>query len=161
MNGVLLEAFRHNSWASKELLEFCRDLSPDQLKSTTIGSYGSILATFHHLITSEAGYARSLSAGQIPPIDDDAGVGDLLSSADELQSIWERLLSEDVDAEAILILDQGTYETHAGVVWAQVIHHGTLHREQICAILTTLGLEPPDLQPWAYADATGRSRWLR
>jgi hypothetical protein len=24
-----------------------------------------------------------------------------------------------------------------------------------------LGVEPPDLQPWAYADETGRSRWLR
>jgi hypothetical protein len=27
MNGVLLEAFRHNSWATRQLLAFCRDLS--------------------------------------------------------------------------------------------------------------------------------------
>lgn len=160
MDGVLLEAIRHSSWASKELLAFCRDLSSDQLEAATGGSYGNVLETFHHLVTAEAGYAASLSVGAIPMIKHDAGISDLLASAEELQSIWERRLTESVEASEILLLDEGTYETHAGVVWAQVIHHGTLHREQVCAILTTLGMEPPDLQPWAYADATGRSRWI-
>jgi len=36
-----------------------------------------------------------------------------------------------------------------------------VHREQICSILTALGLEPPDLQVWAYAEATGHSREVR
>jgi hypothetical protein len=30
------------------------------------------------------------------------------------------------------------------------------HREQICAILTSLGIEAPDIQPGEYAWATGR-----
>jgi hypothetical protein len=44
------------------------------------------------------------------------------------------------------------------VLIAQALYHGTAHREQICAILTGFGLEPPDVQVWAYADATGRGR---
>jgi uncharacterized damage-inducible protein DinB len=55
-------------------------------------------------------------------------------------------------------LDDGTYEVNAGVVVAQALHHGNAHREQICAILTSLGMEPPDIQPWGFADETGRSR---
>ncbi len=40
----------------------------------------------------------------------------------------------------------------------QALHHGNAHREQICAILTGLGIEPPDIQVWAYAEATGHAR---
>jgi hypothetical protein len=47
-------------------------------------------------------------------------------------------------------------QAHAGVLVAQALHHGNAHREQICAILTGAGMQPRDVQAWAYADATGR-----
>ena len=68
----------------------------------------------------------------------------------------ERLLSEPVDAERVFVVDDGALEVRAGVIVAQALHHGNAHREQICAILTSQGLEPPDIQPWGYARATGR-----
>jgi hypothetical protein len=43
----------------------------------------------------------------------------------------------------------------------QALHHVSVHGEQVRACLAAMGVEPPDLQPWAYADETGRSRWLR
>ena len=46
------------------------------------------------------------------------------------------------------------------IVMAEVFHHGSVHREQICATLTALGIEPPDIQPFGFADATGISRFL-
>jgi uncharacterized damage-inducible protein DinB len=76
----------------------------------------------------------------------------------ETERMWEQFLAEPIDAERVLILDEGAYEVHAGVLIAQALHHGTAHREQICAILTSFGIEPPDVQAWAYADATGRGR---
>jgi len=36
------------------------------------------------------------------------------------------------------------------ILLTQVINHATEHREQIKAILTELGIEPPDLQGWSY-----------
>jgi uncharacterized damage-inducible protein DinB len=51
-------------------------------------------------------------------------------------------------------------EVRGGVIVAQAFHHGNAHREQICAVLTGLGVEPPDIQPWAYAWATERM-WER
>lgn len=68
--------------------------------------------------------------------------------------------TEEFDAERVSVLDRGTYECPAGIVMAQVFHHGSVHREQICAMLTGLGIEPPDVQPWGFADATGMSRFL-
>ena len=34
----------------------------------------------------------------------------------------------------------------------------SVHREQICSMLTSLGYEPPDIQPLGFADETGRAR---
>jgi len=55
----------------------------------------------------------------------------------------------------------GAPGTYSFVPIAQALHHGNVHREQICSVLTTLGLEPPDLQVWAYAEATGHAREVR
>ena len=80
----------------------------------------------------------------------------LRSRVEETEKLWEELLSEPFDAERVVILDQGAYQAHAGVLVAQALHHGNAHREQICAILTGAGMQPPDVQAWAYAEATGR-----
>ena len=158
MNGALLEAFRHNSWATRQLLAFCRDLSEEQLAASATGTYGSIRATFNHLVFSDGRYLLRLAGGAPPWVDrpDDADLDELAARAEEAGQLWERLLSEPVDAERVVVVDDGALEVRAGVIVAQALHHGNAHREQICAILTSLGMEPPDIQPWEYAWATGR-----
>jgi uncharacterized damage-inducible protein DinB len=168
VNGALLEAFRHNAWATKQLLEFCRELPEEQLTAPGAGTYAGILETFNHIVLSEARYLRRL-AGSGPPCVDCAGGSDpgdvdpesvdidqLHSRVEETEKRWEELLSEPLDAERVIILDRGAYQAHAGLLVAQALHRGNAHREQICAILTRAGMEPPDVQAWAYADATGR-----
>jgi hypothetical protein len=61
----------------------------------------------------------------------------------------------------LLMLEDGEYECHAAVVVAQALHHASAHREQVRAGLSDLGVRPPDVQPWAYADETGRAHWRR
>ncbi len=38
------------------------------------------------------------------------------------------------------------------ILLTQVINHATEHRAQIMAILTQLGIEPPELDAWTYFD---------
>jgi uncharacterized damage-inducible protein DinB len=40
------------------------------------------------------------------------------------------------------------------VVIVQIINHATEHREQICSMLNALGITPPDMDGWAYGEAT-------
>jgi uncharacterized damage-inducible protein DinB len=161
MNEMLLDPFRHNSWANKQLIAACRGLSREQLASPAIGSYGSILDTFNHIIRSDASYLGRL-AGNVPTWVSDREKTDDLDRldawVDEAERIRDQLLAQPFDPERIMILDDGTYEAHAGILIAQALHHGNAHREQICAILTSFGVEPPDIQAWAYAEATGRGR---
>ena len=102
MNGALLEAFRHNSWATRQLLAFCRDLSEEQLAASATGTYGSIRATFNHLVLSDGRYLRRLAGGAPAWVDrpDDGGHDELAAWAEEAGQLWERLLAEPVDAEA-------------------------------------------------------------
>ena len=67
-------------------------------------------------------------------------------------------LSGPVEAAKLIILDQGAYEAEQSVLVVQALHHGNAHREQVCAIMTGLGIPPPDLQAWTYAEATGHAR---
>jgi uncharacterized damage-inducible protein DinB len=168
VTGTLLEPFRHNVWANKHLLEFCQGLPAEQLTTPGIGTYAGILEIFNHIVMADARYLRRLAGSGPPWVDDEGGsdpgdvdlesvdLGLLRSRVDETERLWEALLSEPLDAERLIILDQGAYQAHAGVLVAQALHHGNAHREQICAILTAAGKQPPDVQAWAYADATGR-----
>ena len=170
MNGAILEAFRHDEWANTQLLEFCRGVPEEQLAVPGTGTYAGVLETFNHILKGEAGYLRRL-AGTGPAWVDDEGGGDpgdvdprsldlqaLLSRAEEMGRRWKEFLSEPLDAERVIILDEGAYEAHAGVLVAQALHHGNAHREQISLMLTAAGFEPPGIQAWEYAHATGRGR---
>jgi uncharacterized damage-inducible protein DinB len=61
----LLDPLRHNSWATAQLLAFCRDLKPDQLEATSEGTYGSILSTLQHVIGAESRYRFRLSGQEV------------------------------------------------------------------------------------------------
>lgn len=160
VNEALLEAFRHNGWATRQLLAFCRGLSEEQLTSPSAGGYGSILATFSHIVLADAGYLGRLG-GRAPAwlgSSEGADVDQLEDWVEETEQLWEQLLSEPVDAERLIVVDNGANEVRAGVFVAQALHHGNSHREQICATLTSLRMQPPDVQAWGYAWATGRLR---
>jgi len=159
MTDVLLEAFRHHAWATKELLSFCRELPEEHLTRPGQGTYGSIVDTFHHLILSDGGYLRA-------PFDAEPAwareaietkdFDELAGRIEETAALWERHLSDPPDADHVLTVDQGTLEVRLGVVLTQALHHGNAHREQISSMLTSLGHEPPDVQAWGWAEATGR-----
>lgn len=159
MNDALRESFRHHIWATRTLLAFCRDLTPDQLAATPAGTYGTVLDTCAHVVRSDGSYARRLAGSDGPYWSfghEPASFEELLAWNDEAGELWERLLDEPIDTERTIVVDQGASEVRAGIFVAQALHHGSAHREQACAILTALGLDPPGLQAWEYAWDTGR-----
>ena len=163
MNEILLDAFSHSAWAKKRLIAACASLSADEVERPVPGSVGSIRTTLNHLVIADARYIARLDGGPPPWLDEEAAndLRELEKLAEETAERWQRFLSEPVDGERIVTLDDGAYETHASVVIVQALHHVSIHGEQVCASFTALDIEPPDVQPWALADDTGRSRWLR
>ncbi len=163
MNDGLRDAFRHNAWATRRLLAFCRALTPHQLEATVTGVYGGPVATLWHIVAAEANYCFRLSdqrpdwdwKGDKPP-----GMGELTTRAEEMAARWEAFLSAPFDAERPLAYtwpDGTPYAVPAGVVLAQALHHGNEHRGQINTVLTAIGLVPPDLDVWTFATDTSRA----
>jgi uncharacterized damage-inducible protein DinB len=163
VNEVLIEAFQQKVWAMQVLIAACEHRSVEELTRPAAG-YGSILATLNHLVMTDAGYLASLGEGRAAWAvagGETTDLRELAARAEENGARWERFLRQPIDGERLAYLDKGAYETHTAVVVMQALHHISVHGEQVCAALTALGVEAPDLQPWAYADETGRSRWLR
>jgi uncharacterized damage-inducible protein DinB len=162
VNELLLEAFRHNAWATKELLAACRGLTQEQLTvpGTAAGTDRGILALFNHIVQSDRGYAsrRGDRPEWVDNEEDTDDLDELGRRADENAQVWESFLSQPLEATNLIILDQGAYEAEQSVLVVQALHHGNAHREQISAIMTGLGIEPPDIQAWSYAEATGHAR---
>jgi uncharacterized damage-inducible protein DinB len=156
----LADAFAHHVWATVQLVDACLPLSPEQLDATAEGTYGSIITTMRHLIGADASYLSVLTDGRVPEVDENAmDLSELRAVMEMNKDAWQTLVTGNLDPEAIVVRhrDDGI-DSHAplGIRVAQALHHGTDHRSQVCTILTTIGVEPPDIDVWAFAASEGR-----
>lgn len=158
-HSLLTDAFGHHVWATLRLIDACGALTAEQLHTTVPGTYGSILDTLRHLVGSDRGYL-SLFDADLPLIDDEhADLRELRDVMGQNGPAWERVVTRELDAGADLVRhrDDGS-DSHApiGIRLAQVVHHGTDHRSQICTALTSLGIQPPEIDAWDYGTTDGR-----
>jgi uncharacterized damage-inducible protein DinB len=162
MSTLFDDAMAHHLWATERLLDVCDTLTPDQLAAPVPGTYGSILATLKHLVSSDAGYLSSFREWpqRIDEEDTSVTLADLRAAIGENRQGWTELLAADPDGEADVPEHGERWSFHAPVGFrlAQVVHHGTDHRSQVCTALTGLGIAPPDIDVWDYGEATGRTR---
>ncbi len=159
MTSVLLELYRHKTWATLRLIEFCKNLPPENLEETTPGTYGSIRATLHHLVTAEDNYQAILTGERIgEPLPSDATLESLARRIHALAPRWEALANDLPAAEREVSNRAGTRIARGVAVLAQAIHHADDHRTQVASILGAHGVEPPDLDLWAYGEEAGYVR---
>ncbi len=157
---LLDDPFGHHAWANERLLEACVDLTPEQLSTSVPGTYGTILDTFRHLVSADAWYLSLIGSHGLD--EDPEKVTDLAALSPAIATVgsgWRTLLAGGVDPDQDVVdVDDGQeFRYPVSILLAQMLHHGTDHRSQICTALTNLGITPPGIDVWAYAEATGRS----
>ncbi len=158
--SLLADAFNHHVWATLRVLDACLELSDEQLQTAVPGTYGSILDTARHIVGADAGYLFVLSGGQRPQVDEEQmDLPALRSVMAGNGPVWAALVARELDPDEVVVRhrDDGS-ESHAprSIRLAQVLHHGTDHRSQICTALTTLGIEPPPIDVWDFGAEDGR-----
>ena len=157
---IFADAFGHHVWATLCLIDACLPLTDEQLGTTVPGTFGSILDTLRHLVGADCSYLELLSGGEVVNIDEEAmDLPALRATMAANSPVWADVASDDLDPDRMIIRrrDDGS-ESHAplGIRLAQVIHHGTDHRSQVCTALTNLGITPPAIDAWAFASQEGR-----
>ncbi len=159
-HAVLTTLFHHHVWANLKLLDYCEGLTTEQFAAEgNSGTYGSIKSTLLHVIRGEVDYIHRINdrwpAEYVP--EEPYPSFDLLRatarwSGDEFLQLALAAQAGDLVQER----GQGVIvEYPVAALLLQAINHATEHREQISAILTQLGLVPPDMAGWAYMEATG------
>ena len=149
--------YQHHRWANLRILEICAALTNDQLDSTLIGTYGSIRDTLQHVVSAERSYFMRISTGQpyrrpkdAPPMTLDDMKESLANTGAGLIEWAPKVQSADtveIDWDGTLRLVPKT------ILLTQAINHATEHRAQIMAILTEIGIQPPELDAWRYFDS--------
>lgn len=153
---TLTTLFGHHRWANLRLLACCAPLSDAQLDATLLGGYGSIRETLQHIVSAEQSYFARISTGQPRrPAADEAPLS-LAAMAASLRITGAGLIEwagkvQPTDAVTV-DWDGEPRETPKRILLTQAINHATEHRAQVMAILTQLGIEPPELDAWAYFD---------
>jgi uncharacterized damage-inducible protein DinB len=153
---ILTTLFSHNLWANLRLLERCAELTSEQLDAAIPGTFGSIQDTLQHIVTAEQSYFSRISTGQPYRRPQDAPPMTLAKMVDAARASGLGLIewAPKVQATDTVQLDwDGTLrEVPKTVILAQVINHATEHRAQIMAMMTQIGVEPPELSSWLYFD---------
>jgi uncharacterized damage-inducible protein DinB len=155
----LQDAFDHHIWANEVLLDACEGLSEEQLAGPVLGTYGSILRTLRHLVGSDDWYLFVLSGSTRPRIDEDTmSIPELRAAVGEHAGAWGEVLARGGDPREDFVVQEEGSEWHAplGIRLTQAVHHGTDHRSQICTGLSALGIEPPEIDVWAFGEHQGR-----
>jgi uncharacterized damage-inducible protein DinB len=157
----LADAFDHHVWASVRLIDTCMQLTPGRLVESVPGTYGPILDTLRHLVGADAWYLFVIGGERMPRIDEDQmDLTELRAQMESHGELWSAIVAEgrEADTEIVAHRRHDGSESHAplGIRLAQALHHGTDHRSQICTGLTSLGVDPPDIDVWAYGELDGR-----
>jgi uncharacterized damage-inducible protein DinB len=157
--SVLTTLFAHNTWANLKLLDFCERLSDQQLDTTAIGGFGSIRDTLRHIVGAEVSYVERVN-GKLPaaPIAPDQFPG-VAVLKDAVRWAGDELLQLALSARKNTSVRQRPprqlFEYKLASLLVQAITHSTEHRAQISAIITQLGMEPPDMSGWQYMEEIG------
>ena len=149
-SSFLVEAVRYNSWANRTLAEFCATLPAGLLASSTEGTYGAIPATFSHLASADTRFlavVAPLPAG----LPEDGTTLDLAGAARVfalLAPAWEAFAENPGPADRVINDPRGG--TRPGIVFAQLMNHGSEHRTHVQSILGPAGIEGPRIDAWGY-----------
>jgi uncharacterized damage-inducible protein DinB len=153
------QLFRFNRWANRLTLNACRDLTPQQLGTSLEGGYGELGRTIAHLVSAEAGYVWRFEpdtdrfswddeTDPVPPI---ASLLDVMETSGTRLVELARMTPDDAFVEYTIEGEERRWP--AWVVLDQAIDHGREHRSHIATTLTQLGIQPPDMDVWAFMEA--------
>jgi len=153
---TLMTLFTHHRWANLRILEACAGLTDEQLEATLVGTYGSIRDTLQHIVMAEQSYFSRISTGQpyrrskdLPP----ATIAEMTEMAQASGSGLIEWASKVGSKDTVKVDWEGTPRVvPKAILLTQAINHATEHRSQVTAILTHLGIQPPDLSGWEYFD---------
>ena len=151
---TVTELLRYNQWANQQLLSVCMGIGDDVIKADIAGGYGSIVATFVHILRAQAGFLKRIH-GVAPHMpmgwDENPGLAQLAALEGDLSSQLLSALQHVSMTQNLHEEGPGwTFDYQARLVFMSVVYHGVAHRTDITTYLNGRGITVPELDVWAY-----------
>ena len=151
--------FRHNAWANAQLFDLCASLSEAQLATHITGTYGSIRDTLEHIANAERSYLHRINTGEpyrrakdAPPLTMSEMRESIRASGEGFVATAPRVTAAD---SVTVDWDGAPRAVPCALLLTQAINHATEHRAQIMTTLTSIGVQPPDLDGWTFFETHG------
>jgi uncharacterized damage-inducible protein DinB len=155
--------YEYNYWADKRILAACANVTPEQYTAAT--AFGSLHGALVHTLDSEMGWRlgfqkyfvpadRLSSAPEAPLWDVEELTEADLPTLDAVRARWQQdeqamrsyldsVSDADLNGYVRYLIPEG--HVRERVLWTCLVHvvnHGTQHRSEAAAILTSLGQSP-------------------
>jgi uncharacterized damage-inducible protein DinB len=159
VSEALLTLYRHKTWATLRLIEYCQGIDAEHLDATIPGTFGTIRETLRHLVEAEEGYFNRLTGARLSERMPEGPVAldELAERIRLLGPRWEQLAADRELPSRDLVTRDGRH-LPAAIPMAQAIHHADDHRTHVMSILGARGLDVPQpegLDLWGYAEEAG------
>lgn len=145
--------YEYNYWANKKILAASANVTPEQFTASASFPYGGLHGTLLHILDTEWGW-RALfqkieTASDLLPTDYPTLSAIEMRWTEEEAAMRVYLASlRDEDMESHLRYTTDTGIQRDRILWhclLHVVNHGTQHRSEAAALLTSYGQSPGDL----------------
>jgi uncharacterized damage-inducible protein DinB len=154
---TLVEFVLYNQWANQKLLSICMNLGEDLLTASIPGAYGSIPATFAHLLRAEAGFLKRIHGTSPQPAfkwEESPSLAQMSVYAAQVNVAFWDTLQRISPTQNVHEEENGlTYDYQARQIFMAVVYHGVAHRTDITTFLNSHGVALPELDTWGYMSA--------
>ena len=140
--------------------EACAAWSAEQPNASLTGAFGSIHDILQHIATAERSYFSRISTGAPYRRPQDAPPLTIAEMSESLRASGAGLIEwapKIQPGDTVRVDWEGApREVPKTILLTQAINHATEHRSQVMAILTQLGIQPPELDGWTYFGQTSQ-----
>ena len=159
MSTILRAIVDHHIWANDTLYAFCESLTPEQLTLSVSGTFGQVHKTLTHIAEAEQIYlSRIPDTGIERTLDDEAEhqlpVAELRDVLRRNGQAWREVIAKWPDDHSFGYRGRDGRTEHRSVSFSfvQMLDHASEHRNHVRTILSTHGIEPPEIDGWLWDD---------
>lgn len=151
--AYLKTLYAYDAWANARVLDTAARLDPPSLDATPLAGLGSLREIFTHTVGALWIWRSRLEGVSPPAMLDPAAFPDLAAirerwrAEEEALSVVISRLNDAAMAEDF-VYKTTTGKEHRNPLWQILVHlanHGTQHRSEAAALLTSLGASPGNL----------------
>ena len=151
MQDDVVALFAYDRWATRKVLDACRQLTAQQYGAEPVPGWSSVRSTIYHIALATEWNLRTLAGDPDDRIPTEADLATVDDAARLLERAYRRfeelrptLTPERLNTVLTLRAIGRTFTLPRWALLRHIVNHSSYHRGQIASKLKRFGIEPPN-----------------